>query len=255
MFASLSAMVHEFDMTGSPRIRLYVDAPLAADATVAATTDQAHYLRRVMRRGPGDAVALFNGRDGEWRAVIAEVAGKGCVMSVESRMRPQAPGPDPWLLFAPVKRQGVDFLARKATELGVARLQPVFTHRTAVSRVNVARLRANAVEAAEQCGRLDVPEVRDPMPLDAALENWPRARRLFWADEIGGGAAPQAFAGATTAALLIGPEGGFSDDERARLRGHAAATAIDLGPRILRADTAALAALALWQATAGDWGA
>ncbi len=168
-------MVHEFDMTGSPRIRLYVDAPLAADATVAATTDQAHYLRRVMRRGPGDAVALFNGRDGEWRAVIAEVAGKGCVMSVESRMRPQAPGPDPWLLFAPVKRQGVDFLARKAPELGVARLQPVFTHRTAVSRVNVARLRANAVEAAEQCGRLDVPEVRDPMPLDAALENWPRA--------------------------------------------------------------------------------
>jgi len=171
MFASLSVMVHEFDMTEPPRIRLYVDAPLAADATVAASSDQAHYLRRVMRRGPGDPVALFNGRDGEWRAVIGEAAGKGRALSVESQLRPQAPAADPWLLFAPVKRLGVDFLAQKATELGVARLQPVFTHRTAVSRVNVARLRANAVEAAEQCGRLDVPEVRDPVPLDAALED------------------------------------------------------------------------------------
>ena len=124
-----------------------------------------------MRRGPGDPVALFNGRDGEWRAVIGEAAGKGRALSVESQLRPQAPAADPWLLFAPVKRLGVDFLAQKATELGVARLQPVFTHRTAVSRVNVARLRANAVEAAEQCGRLDVPEVRDPVPLDAALED------------------------------------------------------------------------------------
>ncbi len=195
MFASLSVMVHEFDMTEPPRIRLYVDAPLAVDATVAASTDQAHYPRRVMRRGPGDAVALFNGRDGEWRAVIDEVAGKGHALRVKTRMRPQAPGPDPWLLFAPVKRPGVDFLAQKATELGVARLQPVFTRHTAVTRVNVARLRANAVEAAEQRGRLTVPEMRDPVPLDAALEDWPSARRLFWADETGAGAGPEAFAG------------------------------------------------------------
>ncbi|MGF1660117.1 MAG: 16S rRNA (uracil(1498)-N(3))-methyltransferase [Rubrimonas sp.] len=241
----------------APKIRLFVAAPLGPGASVALSREQAHYLVSVMRTGPGGAALLFNGRDGEWRATLAEAGRKGAAMLCEERTRPQSDPPDLWLLFAPVKKARTVFIAEKAAEMGVRRLRPVFTRFTNSERVNVERLRAHAVEAAEQCGILSVPEVDPPATLDAVLADWPSERRLMLCDELRDAPpATQALraAGAGPWAILIGPEGGFAPEERARLRALAFAVPVSLGPRVLRADTAAVAALALWQAALGDWG-
>jgi 16S rRNA (uracil1498-N3)-methyltransferase len=237
-------------------IRLYVDQNLAAGQTVEAAPAQAHYLANVMRLKPGAELALFNGRDGEWRATLAEAGRKRATLAVEAQLRPQTAGPDLWLLFAPVKRAPVDFIAQKATELGVAALCPVMTRNTVAGRVNLERMRANAVEAAEQTGRLDVPRVDAPAALEARLADWPAGRRILWCDETG--ASPpvaRALAGAAPGpwAVLTGPEGGFAPGELDLLRNSPIVTGVGLGPRVLRADTAALAALTCWQAFVGDW--
>jgi 16S rRNA (uracil1498-N3)-methyltransferase len=240
----------------APKVRLHVDAPLSAGGEVAPAREQAHYLFTVMRLAPGDAVALFNGRDGEWRAEVAEAGRRGGALRCVERLRPQGAAPDVELLFAPLKKARTDFVAEKATEMGVRRLRPVLTRFTNAERVNLARLRAHAVEAAEQCGILSVPEVAEPVALSAALDGWEAGRRLMFCDESGAGApAAEALraAGPGPWAVLVGPEGGFAAEEAERLRAHPGALAVSLGPRILRADTAAVAALALWQAALGDW--
>jgi 16S rRNA (uracil1498-N3)-methyltransferase len=240
-------------MSDRPRIRLHVVHPLGAGQAVPLTPDQAHYLFGVMRLGPGDAVALFNGTDGEWRARVAEVTKRGGVLVCEAQTAPQADPPDLWLVFAPIKKARTDFIVEKAVELGAARILPVTTDHTNSDRIRQDRLQAHAVEAAEQCGATAVPTVEALQPLAKLLDGWDRARRLLWADE---GAAGQGAALPDTpapAAILIGPEGGFSAAERSRLAGLPFVTPMALGPRILRADTAAVAALTLWQAARGDW--
>jgi 16S rRNA (uracil1498-N3)-methyltransferase len=241
-----------------PKVRLYVDRDLGAGARFDLDRSQSHYVVHVMRLAPGGEVALFNGRDGEWRARI-EAARKGiCTVAAEDRTRPQAASPDVWLVFAPVKRAPIDLVAAKATELGVRALRPVMTLHTAVTRVNVERVRANAIEAAEQCGRLDVPEVFPPEPLSDLLARWPTERRLLVCDESGS-APPVADALASERgnpgpwAILVGPEGGFASAELDAFRKLTFSKAVSLGPRILRAETAAIAALACWQALLGDW--
>lgn len=243
-------------MNRSPKLRLFTDAPLETGASLSLPPGQAHYLCTVMRAGAGASVALFNGRDGEWRAVLAETGKKKALLCVEERLRPQDAEPDLWLLFAPVKRARIDIIAEKATELGVSMLQPVFTRHTAMGRVNDARLRAIAIEAAEQCERQSVPEVRDPVALDALLEHWPQNRCLILLDEGGGGRpAADVLSGMQEgpAALLVGPEGGFAKSELDALRSLPFAVPVGLGPRILRADTAVVAALSCYQAIRGDW--
>lgn len=237
-------------------IRLFVDGPLTAGQAVALSEAQAHYLRAVMRRGDGDAVAVFNGRDGEWRGEIAGLKKRGGAVVPVAPTRPQGAEADLWLLFGPVKTARMALMAEKATEMGVSRLVPVVTARTQNSRVNVARLRANAVEAAEQCGRLEVPTVAEPLALDAALADWPDDRVLWVADESGGGAvAKDAVVSrkGQKSAVFVGPEGGFSPEELDFLTARPFAVSIALGPRILRAETAAVAALTMVQALAGDW--
>jgi 16S rRNA (uracil1498-N3)-methyltransferase len=240
------------------KLRLYVDAPLGAGVAVPASEGQAHYLLHVMRAKSGQRVLLFNGRDGEWLAEIS--AGKRSVTLTGLRQtQKQACVPDLWLLFAPVKKTPADYLTQKATELGVSKLQPVFTRRTIVARINPERLLANAVEAAEQSGRLTVPEIGDAAPLEKILAAWPKQRRLYFCDEAGAtatawDASPLAeVADKAPAAILTGPEGGFDPAERDALRALPFVTPVTLGPRILRADTAALAALAIWQSVKGDW--
>ena len=239
-----------------PKIRLFVEGPLVAGGRAALSPDQAHYAGRVMRLAPGDALTLFNGCDGEWRARIARLDRRGGEAAIEERLRPQVSCPDLWLLFAPLKKTATDFLIEKATELGAARLLPVLTRRTASERINLARVRARAIEAAEQCERLDVPDIAPPATLDRALASWPRGRRLFVADERGGGVpAVEAFSAADGDqghALLIGPEGGFERSELDALVRLPFVSRVALGPRILRAETAATAMLACWQAIAGD---
>ncbi len=244
------------------KIRLFVEAALGAGTGVELSAAQAHYLGHVLRMARGDDVRLFNGCDGEWRAVIDRIGRASCDVLVTERTRAHETGPDLWLLFAPVKRVPIDFVAAKATELGVSALWPVFTANTAVSRVNIDRLRANAVEAAEQCGRLTVPEVREPVALERALHRWPGARRILLCDESGAGTpladalmdgGGAAAGGPGPWAVLIGPEGGFARSELDGLRNLPFVTAVGLGPRLLRADTAALSALACWQAVVGDW--
>lgn len=240
----------------SPKVRLFADIPLAEGKSVDLDQKQAHYLSHVMRLQAGQSLALFNGRDGEWRARIDAVSKRGVAISVEIRLRPQSPEPNLWLLFAPVKRSRIDVIAEKATELGVAVLAPVFTRHTAMTRVNEDRLRAIAVEAAEQCERLSVPEVRPSADLDAVLSAWPEERRLILLDEGGGGRpVAEAFSALPSgpAALLVGPEGGFAKSELDALRALSFATPVGLGPRILRADTAVIAALSCFQALCGDW--
>lgn len=243
---------------GSGRVetRLHVAETLAPGAAVGLGPEKAHFLRHVLRLAPGAAVAVFNGRDGEFRATIDGVGKSSVSLAVGERIRAPAPEVDLWLLFAPIKFGRIDFLVQKATELGVARLVPVFTRYTAVDRVNVERLAANAVEAAEQCERLGVPEVAEAGPLDRAIGAWPRERLLYvCAERAEAPDAAQAFAAhprGAPAAVLVGPEGGFERGELDGLLALPFARAIGLGPRILRADTAALAALAVFQAVAGD---
>jgi 16S rRNA (uracil1498-N3)-methyltransferase len=241
------------------KLRLFVRARLILNIRVEATPGQAHYLLRVMRARAGASVRLFNGQDGEWRARIADVARGGtCTFVCEEQTETQSEPPDLWLAFAPIKKTPADYVAQKATELGVRVLQPVITRRTIARRVNTERLTANAAEAAEQSGRLSVPEVREPVFLNALLGNWPEGRQLVFCDEAGE-AEPIADAlarskGAAIAwGVLTGPEGGFDAEERAAIRACPCVIPVTLGPRIMRADTAALAALAVWQAVLGDW--
>lgn len=226
-------------------IRLYVDATLHAAATIAATPEQAHRLITVMRRGRGDPVILFNGRDGEWQGHIHAIGQGHAELAIDHLLRPQSAEPALWLVFALLKRDATDLVIEKATELGVTDLQPVVTERANTHRVNEARLTAIATEAAEQCERLDVPTLRPPQPLGDLLARWPRDRALFVAAERAN--APPLSAG-LPAALLVGPEGGFSETELDAIRSHPFVTLASLGPRILRAETACIVGLALLQA-------
>ena len=235
--------------------RLFVTAALGPDQRVVLDSDRTHYIRNVMRRAIGDEVGLFNGRDGEWLGRI-DIYGRGSTeIALTTERRPQAASPDVWLAFAPIKRQRIDFIAEKATELGVSLLWPVMTRRAEPSRVNTERLTNIAIEAAEQTERLDVPVVRDAVQLDKMLAEWPRGRTLFVCAEAGE-AVPIAEAMVAhrhaPAGFLIGPEGGFAAAELDALRKLPFVVAIGLGPRLLRAETAAVAALACWQALAGD---
>jgi 16S rRNA (uracil1498-N3)-methyltransferase len=236
--------------------RLYVEADLAAGAAVACTAEQANYLRNVLRLKPGEPILLFNGRDGEWRAALAEAGKRGAALLVEAQVRPQEVGPDIDYLFAPLKRARLDYMVQKATEMGVARLRPVLTRHTAPERVNLERMRANAIEAAEQCGILRVPQVHAPDKLERAVAHWDAARTLILCDEGNNANDPLATLARLRPgplALLIGPEGGFAEAERELLSSKPFVARISLGPRILRADTAAVAALALLNAALGDW--
>ena len=237
-------------------LRLYVDADLVADAEIALTREQTNYLVNVMRRDAGDLVLVFNGRDGEWRARI-EIAGKRqASLVLENRARAQSDGPDLHYLFAPLKRSRLDYMVQKATELGVARLQPVLTRHTIAERVNGDRMRANVIEAAEQCGVLRIPEIAAPERLDRVLAAWDPARRLVFCDEAAPIADPIAALREVAPgplAVLIGPEGGFAAEERDALITLPFVVRLAMGPRIMRADTAAVAALTLVNAVLGDW--
>jgi 16S rRNA (uracil1498-N3)-methyltransferase len=236
-------------------MRLFVPDDLASGLRVELSPQQAHRVLHVMRRQPGDALALFNGRDGEWAGRVAATGKNRCAVEVAERLRPQVSPPDVWLVFAALKRDALDLLVEKATELGAAALVPVFTRRTVAERINLERMAATAVAAAEQCERLTVPEVHTPRLLAELMGAWPAERRLMFCDEAGEApSVPAALAGASPRpwAVLIGPEGGFAPEERRMLRAPPFATPVSLGPRILRAETAAVAALTLWQAALGD---
>ena len=237
------------------KIRLFVEHPLGAGQPVPLTHDQAHYLFGVMRLGVGAAVLLFNGRDGEWRADVAEAGKRGGILICVVQTKPLQMPPDLWLLFAPIKKARTDFIVEKAVEMGVARILPVQTQHTHADRIRQDRLQAHAMEAAEQCGATVVPEVAELAGLERVLAGWDNTRQLLWCDEALAGAETALAKGARGEpwAILIGPEGGFSDREQARLRGMPCVVPLSLGPRILRADTAAVAALTLWQAALGDW--
>lgn len=237
-----------------PKIRLYVEQPLGEGQAVALEEAAANYLFAVMRLGRGDAVHLFNGQHGEWRAEVAEANKRRGIAICTAQTLPQGAPPDVWLLFAPVKKERTSFIVEKAVELGAARIMPISTRRMTSERIRTDKQQAHAVEAAEQCDATWVPEVTELQALDRLLADWDPARRIYWADEIRAGA-PAAWPGAKgePAALLIGPEGGFHPDERERLDGLPFVSPISLGPRILRAETAALAALTLWQTRFGDW--
>ena len=237
-------------------IRLHVADDLVQDGAVILGPQQTHYLANVMRARTDDEVLLFNGRDGEWLSSIVEISRRGAGLRLIGRHRPQAQGPDLDLLIAVVKRPRLETIIEKAAELGARRVRPVITARTSASHVNPERLKAIAIEAAEQTGRLDVPQILEVASLAEALAEWPGDRRLLFCDEAGEAApALDALAGAERGlwAILIGPEGGFTAEERLAVRAVNGAVPVSLGPRILRADTAAIAALALWQASLGDW--
>lgn len=250
--------------------RLFIDAPLAENAAAPLSAEQAHYLKNVLRRKEGDSILLFNGVDGEFSADIIELKKKGGLAATKSQTHAQVNEPDLAFYFAPVKRGPLETIVQKAVELGVASLAPVLTERTVVTRINNERLQSIATEAAEQCGRMCVPRIRDAVAFSKLLDNWPAGPRLMFCDEAGdddskqwggdkGRAAPALEALKTDGkkteswAILIGPEGGFTSTERAALREKTFVTPVTLGPRILRADTAAVAALTLWQAALGDW--
>jgi 16S rRNA (uracil1498-N3)-methyltransferase len=236
--------------------RLFVDVTLADGASVRVEAEAANYLLNVLRLGEGAAVLLFNGRDGEWRCEIVERGKRACRLECRERTREQEVGPDIDYLFAPLKRSRLDYMVQKAAEMGVRRLRPVLTQHTVAERVNLERMRANAIEAAEQCGILHVPDVAEPVKMAALLAAWDAGRTLVFCDEGAEIASPLAAlegVGGDRLAVLVGPEGGFSQEERVLLLGKPYTRAISLGPRILRADTAAVAALALVNAVAGDW--
>ncbi len=239
--------------------RLYIDASLAAGAEVIFDRNQTNYLRNVLRLGQGDAVLLFNGRDGEWRASLSTAQRRTLSATTDVQLRTQPAAGDLHFLFAPLKHARLDYMVQKAVEMGASFLQPVITRHTQVARVNLDRMRANVIEAAEQCGILHVPQVADPLPLERLVHD--PARLLVFCDELADAdvADPVASLAATRShsggalAVLIGPEGGFSEEERAALLKWPKVVRIALGPRILRADTAAVSALALVQAVLGDW--
>ncbi|MGB3554706.1 MAG: 16S rRNA (uracil(1498)-N(3))-methyltransferase [Jannaschia sp.] len=248
------------------KVRLHVAGPLGAGQPVAVSRDQAHYLSGVMRLAPGDTLTVFDGAAGAWRARIDAVSKRGGALASVEQVAPQRDPPDIWLAFAPIKKARTDFIVEKATELGAARILPVSTRFTNSDRIRRDRLQAHAVEAAEQCGGTFVPEVADLTSLDRLLADWPDGRALIFCDETlsadpawsakqasGADGAPSGALPPAPATILIGPEGGFAPEERDRLRALPQAHAISLGPRILRADTAAVAALTLWQAARGDW--
>lgn len=234
--------------------RLFVPGPLAAGASIAVEGNPAHYLAKVMRVGEGDAVVLCDDVTGEWAARVIAVGKREVALETVEKLREREPVPDFWLCPALLKKDRFDLVLEKATELGVRAIRPVVTRRCVADKLNLERARTIVTEAAEQCARTALPELAEPLKLDALLAGWPPERALFFADELGGAAAGEAFAAhSDRAALLVGPEGGFDDAERAAIRAHPAARAISLGPRILRGETAAIAATALWMAMAGDW--
>ncbi|CAD0184172.1 Ribosomal RNA small subunit methyltransferase E [Ruegeria sp. THAF57] len=239
----------------SAKIRLYVEHPLGRGQSVDLTREQAHYLFGVMRLAVGGHVALFNGQDGEWLAQVAQAGKRGGVLTCLEQSKPLQLPPDLWLIFAPIKKARTDFIVEKATEMGAARILPVQTEFTNSERIRQDRLQAHAVEAAEQCGGTYVPEVADLQRLDRMLDTWPEGRQLMFCDEAEVGSALRLASQEKGQpwAILIGPEGGFSDRERKRLTGLPYAHVVSLGPRILRADTAAVAALTMWQQALGDW--
>ena len=232
--------------------RLFAGGPLGPGISIDLDSKQANYLGNVMRLKTGDQALLFDGASGEWLAIVSDAGKKRMALTIERKTREQESVPDCWLAFAPVKRSQTDWLVEKATELGVARLVPVITRRTIVERVKLGRLEAIAIEAAEQCNRTSVPEITEPLSLDMLLKGRDFERRLYFADEGGGEPAASAFKPGA-ALILTGPEGGFTDEERAAIRAAPNAVPISLGPRILRAETAALAALTTYMAVAGDW--
>ena len=235
------------------KVRLFVEAALGEGVRLAPTPQQAHYLLHVMRARAGDRIGLFNGRDGEWAAEISDVSRRGCTLVCVRMSVAQRAESDLWLAFAPIKKTAADYVAQKATELGVCVLQPIFTQRTIVHRVNLARMRANAIEAAEQSARLTVPDVREPVALEKLIVRWPEERRILFCDESGGPPIATVLSNVSSDAwgVLTGPEGGFDSGERDLIRAHPACVPVSLGERILRADTAALAALAILQAWYG----
>ena len=232
--------------------RLFVEAPLGAGVTVSVEGAQANYLGNVMRMKAGDRLLLFDGSSGEWLADVVDAGRKRVTLAVREPTRPQEAVPDLWLAFAPVKKGRVDWLVEKAVELGVARLVPVVTARTIVDKLNLDRMRAHIVEAAEQCGRTALAAIDEPVKLDGFLRGHDAARALYFADETGGEPAVATFSPGP-ATILVGPEGGFTPEEALAIRAAPNSKAISLGPRILRAETAALASIAAWMAAAGDW--
>jgi 16S rRNA (uracil1498-N3)-methyltransferase len=232
--------------------RLFVRQPLGESSTVDLDAAQANYLGNVMRLREGAELLVFDGHSGEWLARIAEAAKKRMTLRVERKTREAETIPDVWLAFAPVKRAQTDWLIEKATELGVARIIPVMTQRTVAERVKLERLKTIAIEAAEQCGRTRLPDIAETLPLKHLLEHRDAARTLYFADEEGGEWAPDAFTSGASM-ILTGPEGGFTDEERSAIRAEPNAIPVSLGPRTLRAETAALAALGVYMAVAGDW--
>lgn len=248
--------IHDFNAQ-----RLWLDASLADGASLAATRDQANYLRNVLRLKDGDEILVFNGRDGEWQARFAAAGKRECTLTPVRQVRPQTPSSQLIYVFAPLKRARLDYMVQKAVEMGVGRLAPVITRRTVAERVNLERMRANAIEAAEQCGILSLPAIDAPEKLESTIAAWPADVPLIFCDEsaeianpvaqlsdLAQGTRPQAPLG-----VLIGPEGGFDETERSLLLRQPFVTALSLGPRVMRADTAAVAALAIVNATLGDW--
>lgn len=239
--------------------RIYVDADLSAGASVVLDRAQANQLVNVLRMVDGGEMLVFNGRDGEWRSVLRSEGRKSHRLVVEAPVRPQPPAPDLHYLFAPLKHARLDYMVQKAVEMGVSRLRPVLTQHGQVTRLNAERVAANVIAAAEQCGNLSIPSVEEPIALMRLLDRWPQeeaGRHIVFCDEGHEDAGPLAVLAElppSPLAVLIGPEGGFSDEERRILRAAPFVTPLPLGPRILRADTAAVAALALVQATLGDW--
>ena len=245
-------MVHTPSWPPASLTRLFIDQPLSEGLALTIDGGQAHYLTGVMRLKTGDQIALFDDRSGEWRAEIEQVGKRAVAVRAVERMREREDVPDLWLLAAPIKKGRIDWMAEKACELGVARLKPVITQRTIIDRLNLDRLRAHMIEAAEQCERTALPILDEPVKLAQLLKAWPEDRALIFADEEGG--VPMAdVAKPGAAAILIGPEGGFTPEERAAIKAMPQATGVSLGPRILRADTAMAAAVALWMGLAGDW--
>lgn len=239
--------------------RLFLRLPLRAGGRIEVTREQANYLLNVLRMEPGQEILVFNGQDGEWRARIAEAGRRVCMLEFVAEVRPQTPPSDLHYLFAPLKMARLDYMVQKAVEMGAGQLRPVITRHTQVGRVNLERMESNVIEAAEQCGILSIPRVAEPIELKPLLDAWPGAephRRILWCDEAEETTNPLAILSTLPrgpAAVLVGPEGGFSEEERLILKSKPFVTPIPLGPRILRADTAAVAALAVVQAVMGDW--